>query len=50
MSGCSVTSVERKVNALLEIKHRVYGAFILCSLILAWIDRFFFPMVTGFVI
>ena len=28
MSGCSVTSVERKVNALLEMKRRVYRAFI----------------------
>ena len=27
MSGCSVTSVERKVNALLEMKCRVYRAF-----------------------
>lgn len=28
MSGCSVTSVERKVNALLEMKRRVYSVFI----------------------
>ena len=28
MSGCSVTSVERKVNALLGMKCRVYRAFI----------------------
>ena len=28
MSGCSVTSVERKVNALLAVKRRVYRVFI----------------------
>lgn len=28
MLGCSVTSVEQKVNALLEMKRRVYSVFI----------------------
>lgn len=30
MSGCSVTSVKRKVNALLEMERRVYGVFMFC--------------------
>ena len=28
MTGCSVTSVEQKVKAQLEVKRRVYRAFI----------------------
>ena len=39
MSGCSVTSVERKVNALLEVKRRVYRAFIFKIIIMVLQSR-----------